>query len=80
MPRYIRASIPGGTFFFTPALLERRRLLTEHIDALRSAFTEQRPGEGVTAMPAWSRRARARSPFSGAGPTVRLMPQPVHQG
>jgi putative transposase len=39
MPRYIRAHIPGGTFFFTVALLERRRrLLTEHIDALRAAF------------------------------------------
>ncbi len=43
MPRYIRASIPGGTFFFTLALLERHRtLLTEHIDALRSAITEER--------------------------------------
>ncbi len=43
MPRYIRAFIPGGTFFFTLALLERhRRLLTEHIDALRSAFAEER--------------------------------------
>ena len=39
MPRYIRATIPGGTFFFTVALLERRRrLLVEHIDELRAAF------------------------------------------
>ncbi len=39
MPRYVRAFVPGGTFFFTVALLERRqRLLTDHIDALRAAF------------------------------------------
>jgi len=43
MPHYIRAFIPGGTFFFTVALLERRRrLLTDHIDSLRSAFVEVR--------------------------------------
>jgi putative transposase len=39
MPRYIRAFVPGGTFFFTVAILERRRrLLTDTIDALRTAF------------------------------------------
>lgn len=39
MPRYIRAHVPGGQFFFTVTLLERqRRLLVEHIDALRQAF------------------------------------------
>jgi len=33
MPQYIRALVPGGTFFFTVMLLERRRkLLTEHLD------------------------------------------------
>jgi putative transposase len=43
MPRYIRAIVPGGTFFFTVALLERRRrLLTEHIDDLRAVFSEAR--------------------------------------
>jgi putative transposase len=43
MPRYIRALVPGGTFFFTVALLERhRRLLTDHIDALREAFAAAR--------------------------------------
>ncbi|OGA06090.1 MAG: transposase [Betaproteobacteria bacterium RIFCSPLOWO2_02_64_14] len=43
MPRYIRAFVPGGTFFFTVAILERRRrLLTEHIDALRAAFAAAR--------------------------------------
>ena len=43
MPRYIRARVPGGTFFFTVTLLERRRrLLTEYIDALRAAFASVR--------------------------------------
>ncbi len=40
MPNYIRAFAPGGTFFFTVNLLERRRtLLTDHIEALRAAFS-----------------------------------------
>lgn len=39
MPNYIRAHVPGGTFFFTLALLDRRkRLLVEHIDLLRDSF------------------------------------------
>jgi len=39
MPQYTRAYLPGGTYFFTVALLERRRaLLVEHIDDLRAAF------------------------------------------
>lgn len=43
MPQYIRAFVPGGTFFFTVALLERRRtLLTDHIDSLRTAFIDAR--------------------------------------
>ena len=43
MPHYIRAFVPGGTFFFTVALLERRRqLLTAHIADLRAAFTATR--------------------------------------
>lgn len=43
MPQYIRARVPGGTFFFTVALLERkRRLLTEHIADLRHAFAAAR--------------------------------------
>ena len=43
MPHYTRAYIPGGTFFFTVALLERRRtLLVEHIDNLRGAFQSVR--------------------------------------
>jgi putative transposase len=43
MPQYIRALVPGGTFFFTVALLERRRrLLTENIDKLREVFDAAR--------------------------------------
>ena len=43
MPQYIRAFVPGGTFFFTVTLLERRRkLLTENIDALREVFKAAR--------------------------------------
>ncbi|MDI6854125.1 MAG: transposase [Deltaproteobacteria bacterium] len=43
MPRYLRAVVPGGTFFFTVALLDRRRqLLTENIDLLRKAFQAAR--------------------------------------
>ncbi len=39
MPHYVRADIPGGTFFFTVALLERRRrLLVENVGTLRGAF------------------------------------------
>jgi putative transposase len=43
MPQYIRAFVPGGTFFFTVTLLERRRkLLIEHIDDLRAVFKAAR--------------------------------------
>ena len=41
MSQYIRAFIPGGTFFFTVALLNRdQRLLVEHIELLRAAFKQ----------------------------------------
>lgn len=41
MPRYRRVWVPGGTYFFTVNLLERRRrLLIDRIDALRAAFAE----------------------------------------
>jgi REP-associated tyrosine transposase len=40
---YRRNFIAGGSFFFTANLAERRlRLLTEHIDELRTAFRETR--------------------------------------
>ena len=57
MPNYLRVYLPGGSYFFTVALLERRRcLLTDHIDALREAFRSvksQRPFpiEAVVILP-----------------------------
>lgn len=39
MSNYRRATVPGGTYFFTVNLLERhRRLLVDHVDYLRAAF------------------------------------------
>jgi putative transposase len=39
MPNYRRLFIPGGTFFFTVNLIDRRtKLLTENIDTLRAAY------------------------------------------
>jgi putative transposase len=44
MPNTIRAYIPGGTYFFTVNLLERRRrLLVENIELLRNAFRTIKP-------------------------------------
>lgn len=43
MPDYRRVWVPGGTCFFTVNLLERdRQLLTDRIDALRTAFAQAR--------------------------------------
>jgi putative transposase len=43
MTNYRRNFVSGGTFFFTVNLAERRlRLLTEHVDTLRSAFRAAR--------------------------------------
>ncbi len=43
MPRYTRAHVPGGTFFFTVNLLDRRqKLLTENISLLREVFEAAR--------------------------------------
>jgi len=43
MTNYRRNFIPGGSFFFTVNLAERRlRLLTDHIDLLREAFRHVR--------------------------------------
>jgi putative transposase len=43
MPNYRRAFVPGGCWFFTVNLLERRRnLLVDHIDALRAAVATTR--------------------------------------
>lgn len=41
MSRYRRVWVPGGTYFFTVNLLERRRrLLVDRVDGLRAAFAE----------------------------------------
>lgn len=43
MPNYRRLWVPGGTYFFTVKLADRRgRVLTANIDALRIAFRETR--------------------------------------
>ena len=43
MPNYRRALVPGGCWFFTVNLLERRRtLLVDHVDILRSAISATR--------------------------------------
>jgi REP-associated tyrosine transposase len=43
MPNYRRAFVPGGCWFFTVNLLERRRtLLVDHIDKLRDAVARTR--------------------------------------
>jgi putative transposase len=45
MPNYRRAFVPGGCFFFTVNLLERRRtLLVDHIATLREAVATTRQG------------------------------------
>jgi len=43
MPNYRRAFVPGGCWFFTVNLLERRQtLLVDHIDVLREAVAATR--------------------------------------
>ena len=45
MPNYRRAFVPGGCWFFTVNLLERRRtLLVDHIATLREAVATTRQG------------------------------------
>ena len=42
MPNYIRAAVPGATYFFTVALAQRSEsLLVDHIEALRKAFRDE---------------------------------------
>ena len=49
MPNYRRAFVPGGCWFFTVNLLDRRRrLLTDHIDALRAATRLTQPRHAFT--------------------------------
>ena len=48
MPRYRREHVPGGTFFFTVNLLERRRrLLVDHVDELRASFRAARHAQPI---------------------------------
>jgi putative transposase len=43
MPNYRRTFVPGGTWFFTVNLFDRRQtLLVDHVEALRTAFKETR--------------------------------------
>ena len=43
MANYRRNFLPGGSYFFTVNLADRRRaLLTDHITLLRAAFREVR--------------------------------------
>ena len=45
MPNYRRAFVPGGCFFFTVNLLERKQtLLVDHVAALRDAVATTRHG------------------------------------
>ncbi|HJU25673.1 MAG TPA: transposase [Rhodanobacteraceae bacterium] len=49
MPRYIRSFVPGGTFFFTVVLLDRRqRFLVDRIKSLRKAFAAVREKQPFT--------------------------------
>lgn len=53
MPNYRRLWVPGSTCFFTVNLLDRRRrLLVDHVDALRAAMGDARRAQpfGVLAM------------------------------
>jgi len=52
MPNYRRAFVPGGCWFFTANLLDRRsNLLTDQIEALRDATRRARGERGI-----WRRR------------------------
>jgi len=43
MPNYRRALVPGGCWFFTLNLLDRRQaLLVDQVDALRAAVADTR--------------------------------------
>ncbi len=53
MPDYRRYRVPGGTYFFTINLLDRRAdLLTRHIDSLRDAVRQTRAKKPF-AIDAW---------------------------
>jgi putative transposase len=52
MPDYRRYRVPGGTYFFTINLLERRSdLLIRHIEALREAVRRTRAEHSFYTLP-----------------------------
>jgi hypothetical protein len=71
MPGYRRMRIPGGTYFFTVALRDRRAewLVTE-VEELRAAVRATRTRHPFTSMPRWCCRttctARGRCPRDGS--------------
>ena len=49
MTNYRRNVVPGGSYFFTVNLAERKsRLLTDHVDCLRAAFRYARARHSFT--------------------------------
>jgi putative transposase len=49
MTNYRRNFVPGGSYFFTVNLADRRsRLLTQHVDVLRTAFRQTRAAHPFT--------------------------------
>jgi putative transposase len=49
MRRYIRSTVPGGTYFFTVNLQDRsQRCLVEHVDVLRDCFRRVRTRHSFT--------------------------------
>jgi putative transposase len=76
MPNYRRAFVPGGCWFFTVNLLDRRRrLLTDNIDALRQAtrLTQVRHPFKIDAMVVLPDHIHAvwTLPFGDAGFSLR---------
>jgi putative transposase len=52
MTAYRRNFVPGGCFFFTVNLAERRlALLTDHVELLRGAFRETHQRHPLRSMP-----------------------------
>ena len=83
MPHYIRAFVPGGTFFFTVTLLDRRRkLLNDYITDLRAvimAARQRRPFiiDAIAILPdhlhcLWTLPLPLMLIFRGAGMILRL--------
>jgi len=68
MPDYRRFRVPGGTYFFTVNLLERRLdTLVRHVDALREAVRVTRRERRFISTPGWScpTTCIASGPYAG---------------